>query len=264
MFLRVFAALLAALITASGAQAAGNEWNDSFNKAKKTLERQVYYDHWVTFYCGAAFDEKKNVILPEGFMAPKHEKRAGKVEWEHVVPAENFGRAFPEWHEGDAQCVDKRGKAFKGRKCAEKVNREYRLMQSDMYNLYPAIGAVNALRQNYNFQMLPGEDPDWTLRDEARRPQGRAPPPGAGTDRPDLQVYGRRLRPALPHEPPAAAAHGRMGQDVSGGCVGVHAGQAHREAARQRKPVCERSLPGGRAVAVKGRDFSRPLRQALA
>ena len=34
-------------------------------------------------------------------------------------------------------------------------------MQSDMYNLYPAIGAVNALRQNYNFQMLPGEEPDF-------------------------------------------------------------------------------------------------------
>ena len=50
---------------------------------------------------------------------------------------------------------------FKGRKCVEKVNREYRLMQSDMYNLYPAIGAVNALRQNYNFQMLPGEEPDF-------------------------------------------------------------------------------------------------------
>lgn len=33
---------------------------------------------------------------------------------------------------------------------------EYRYMQSDMYNLYPAIGAVNATRQNYNFQMLPG------------------------------------------------------------------------------------------------------------
>ena len=34
-------------------------------------------------------------------------------------------------------------------------------MQADLYNLYPAIGAVNALRQNYNFQMLPGEKPDF-------------------------------------------------------------------------------------------------------
>lgn len=28
-------------------------------------------------------------------------------------------------------------------------------MQADMYNLYPAIGAVNAMRSNYNFTMLP-------------------------------------------------------------------------------------------------------------
>ena len=208
----VLAAVLAVLFMASGAQAAGNVWNDSFNKAKKTLEWQVY-DHRITLYCGAAFDEKKDVALPEGFTAPKHEKRAGKIEWEHVVPAENFGRAFPEWREGDAQCVDKRGKAFRGRKCAERVNREYRLMQSDMYNLYPAIGAVNALRQNYNFQMLPGEEPDFG---------------SCG-----MKIADRRA------EPPIRA----RGQIASGGCVGVHAGQAHREPARQRKPVCEKAVP---------------------
>lgn len=28
-------------------------------------------------------------------------------------------------------------------------------MQADIFNLYPAIGAVNALRSNYNFTMLP-------------------------------------------------------------------------------------------------------------
>ena len=52
----VLAAVLAVLFMASGAQAAGNVWNDSFNKAKKTLEWQVYYDHRITLYCGAAFD----------------------------------------------------------------------------------------------------------------------------------------------------------------------------------------------------------------
>ena len=43
MYKRIMVFLLAALVMASGAQAAGNEWNDSFSKAKKTLERQVYY-----------------------------------------------------------------------------------------------------------------------------------------------------------------------------------------------------------------------------
>jgi len=79
------------------------------------------------------------------------------VEWEHVVPAENFGRNFSEWREGNDLCVTNKGKSFKGRRCAEKVNQEYRLMQSDMFNLYPAIGAVNASRSNYNFVMLPEE-----------------------------------------------------------------------------------------------------------
>lgn len=136
--------------------AAGNTTIDSFNEAKQLLERKVYFDHRVTLYCEAQFDRKKNIQLPPGFVTKKHEKRAHRVEWEHVVPAENFGRSFVEWREGDRACVNAGGKSFKGRKCAEKVNYDFRLMQADLYNLYPAIGAVNALRQNYNFQMLPG------------------------------------------------------------------------------------------------------------
>ena len=132
-----------------------NTSNDSFSKAKKMLEREVYQDNRVTIYCGAKFNSKKKVTPPTGFTTIKHVKRAKKVEWEHVVPAENFGRAFPEWRDGHPQCVNSKGKPFKGRKCAEKINQEYRYMQADMYNLFPAIGAVNAMRSNYNFTMLP-------------------------------------------------------------------------------------------------------------
>jgi len=34
-------------------------------------------------------------------------------------------------------------------------------MQADMFNLYPAIGAINGLRSNYNFTMLSGETSDF-------------------------------------------------------------------------------------------------------
>lgn len=174
--------LLPLLMVPFVATAAGNTEIDSFNRAKHLLETKVYKDHRVTLYCEASFDEKKNVILPKGFTTLQHEKRAKKIEWEHVVPAENFGRNFVEWREGDPRCVNESGtkldfssfskliesfvnsflysntqtKSFKGRKCAEKVNYDFRLMQADLYNLYPAIGAVNAMRQNYNFQLLPG------------------------------------------------------------------------------------------------------------
>jgi len=137
------------------AQPRGNTREDSFKDAKRALERHVYHDHRVTLYCQAAFDEQGAVVLLPGFTTPKHKARTSRIEWEHVVPAENFGRAFAQWRDGHPDCQDKRG-PFKGRKCADRVSMEYRLMQADMYNLYPAIGAVNAMRSNDNYAMLPG------------------------------------------------------------------------------------------------------------
>lgn len=153
------AAAWALLLAAGGAVAAGNTTNQSFNQAKRLLERKVYYDHRVTFYCRAEFDSKKNITLPRGFTTPKQKERTSRMEWEHVVPAENFGRTFVEWRRGHERCVDKRGRAFKGRKCAEKTNATFRYMQADMYNLYPIIGAVGALRANYRYWTLPGVMP---------------------------------------------------------------------------------------------------------
>jgi len=142
---------------------AANNEIQSFHKAKKVLSKQVYNNHRITLYCGAEFDVKKKIIPPKGFVTTKYIKRGKKVEWEHVVPVENFGRAFNEWRKGHKKCVNSKGKFFKGRKCAEKVNVNYRYMQSDMFNIYPAIGAVNALRSNYNFTMLPSEKSDFGI-----------------------------------------------------------------------------------------------------
>jgi len=149
----IISLLITTLITTT--TFATNQEIKSFSKAKNFLEKQVYNNHRTTLYCGAKFDAEKRVTPPQGFITNKYVKRAKKIEWEHVVPAENFGRTFSEWRDGHNQCINSKGKEFKGRKCAEKVNFEYRYMQSDMFNLYPVIGAVNALRSNYNFTMLP-------------------------------------------------------------------------------------------------------------
>lgn len=138
-----------------------NQEIKSFRKAKKLLEKQVYNNHRITLYCGAVFDADKKITAPKGFTTAKYIKRSKKVEWEHAVPAENFGRTFNEWRNGHEKCVSSDGKLFKGRRCVEKVNTAYNLMQADMFNLYPAIGAVNALRSNYNFAMLPDAESDF-------------------------------------------------------------------------------------------------------
>lgn len=156
--IKLIAGLVLSGFFASMVFANGNMTGDSFTQTKKILEKKVYFDHRVTLYCGASFDAYKNITLPEGFSVTKHVKRAQRVEWEHVVPAENFGRASRAWREGDFRCVRRvkgQEKPYKGRRCADKVDHLYRLQQSDMYNLYPAIGAVNALRSNYRFSELP-------------------------------------------------------------------------------------------------------------
>lgn len=153
--------IIIVLILALAATASLAKPLESFSKAKKTMMSKVYFDHRETIYCGAEFSRKKSITLPPGYESSKYKKRAKRVEWEHVVPAENFGRTFVAWREGDTQCVNNKGKNYKGRRCANKASKEYRLMQSDLYNLYPAIGAVNAMRSNYNFKLLPSEKSDF-------------------------------------------------------------------------------------------------------
>jgi len=143
----------------------------------------VYHDHRETLYCAAGFTSTKAVIAPEGFTLSKYVKRSKRIEWEHVVPAENLGRAFSEWREGHPECVSSKGKAFKGRKCAEKLVNEYRYMQADMHNLFPAIGSVNALRSNYSFTMLPEEKSDFGSCAMKIYSKKAEPPVGGGRGR---------------------------------------------------------------------------------
>ncbi len=128
----------------------------SFSKSKKLLQK-VYKDNPFTLYCGCSFKGKKPNLSSCGYIPKKDRKRANRIEWEHVVPAHAFGQSFSEWRNGHPKCVSKKGKKFKGRKCAQKINEEYRRMQADMFNLYPAIGEVNGRRSNYSMAIIEGE-----------------------------------------------------------------------------------------------------------
>ena len=136
---------------------ASNQQIEYFSDAKKKLLMIHASDPILlrTFYCQAQFDaDTKKLTLPDGFDDTLYHQRSQQLEFEHIVPAENFGRAFVEWREGHPNCVDSKNKSYKGRRCATKMNRNYRFMQADLYNLYPAIGSVNAARKNYNFLPL--------------------------------------------------------------------------------------------------------------
>jgi deoxyribonuclease-1 len=137
----------------------------SFSSAKKKLLKKVYFDHQTTFYCQnpylleqvkgkekALIIEDKSKYTPRNVYTKKGKVniRAKRVEWEHIVPAENFGRQFSCWRDGDSRCI-KKGKSYKGRRCCKKVSTDFKRMEADMMNLVPAIGEINSDRSNYRF-----------------------------------------------------------------------------------------------------------------
>mgnify|MGYP000851711717 CR=1 FL=1 len=123
----------------------------NFNQSKKILLKQIYHDNRVTFYCEVPYEfevikGKETVVLyPKGKYTPRNaftksgkpNERTTRLEWEHIMPAENFGRHLPCWQEG-------------GRKACSK-DPLFNKMEADMHNLVPSIGEVNGDRSNYRF-----------------------------------------------------------------------------------------------------------------
>lgn len=126
----------------------GNNTILKFSDAKKILYKNIFGQDGKTIYCGCDYHDKNVDLQSCGLNVVHNEKRAKRLEWEHVVPAENFGRAFAEWR-------DKQGcsSSTSGRKCAES-NPQFNAMEADLYNLFPVEGEVNGLRSNFEYMEL--------------------------------------------------------------------------------------------------------------
>lgn len=144
-------------VSACAQTQAQNTTVESFQRAKKLMV-QVFKGNQVTLYCGCQYQGKSVDHASCGYKPIRPGGRAERLEWEHVVPAQAFGQSFKEWRDGHPDCVDSQGKPYKGRRCARKVSRQYRLMEADLYNLQPAIGEVNGLRGHFAMGMIPGEE----------------------------------------------------------------------------------------------------------
>ncbi|WP_133405713.1 endonuclease [Parashewanella tropica] len=120
----------------------------SFNQAKK-MARQVYQALPVqqSFYCGCDIQIKGKKWSPNlsscGYQVRKQQRRASRIEWEHIVPAWEMGHQLQCWQNG-------------GRKNCKRNSAEFKVMESDLHNLVPAIGEVNGDRNNYRFSQWNG------------------------------------------------------------------------------------------------------------
>ena len=160
----------AAFLSAAVCAPLAAEGINSFSQAK-TAGVKVNADAPGDFYCGCKINwqGKKGVIDLEscGYKVRKNENRASRVEWEHVVPAWQFGHQRQCWQDG-------------GRKnCAK--DPEYRKMESDMHNLQPAVGEVNGDRANFMYSQWNGGEGQYgqcamkvDFKDKVAEPPARA------------------------------------------------------------------------------------------
>lgn len=153
----------------------------NFTQAKDMAGR-LFSSNRVTLYCHCRFNLDKEVNLDScNMQTAKPLQRANRIEWEHMMPAEHFGRKFACWNQ--SICVNSQnGKSFKGRKCCEKIDEEYRKTEGELFNLWPAVGAVNQLRSNYEFGIVDNKrgyygcefdvDPDTKIAEPPDRAKG--------------------------------------------------------------------------------------------
>lgn len=119
-----------------------------FQDAKTDMRNYVYHDQTNvgTFYCGCDWrwtgrSGGRTNLASCGYIVRAEKERAERIEWEHIVPASNFGRARQCWQKG-------------GRDNCKRTDSVFNAMEADIHNLAPAIGEVNGNRSNYNFGVV--------------------------------------------------------------------------------------------------------------
>lgn len=124
-----------------------NYHQNNFQQAK-TYAAQVNADAPGTFYCGCKISWKGKKGIPDlnscGYQVRKNANRAARIEWEHVVPAWEFGHQRQCWQNG-------------GRKNCSK-SAEYRRIETDLHNLQPSVGEVNGDRANFAYNQWNGSE----------------------------------------------------------------------------------------------------------
>ena len=71
----------------------------NFDHSKKYLAKHLDLFDSKTLYCICVIKNKKIDLNSCGYKIQSNEKRAARLEWEHIVPAEAFGQSFVEWRD---------------------------------------------------------------------------------------------------------------------------------------------------------------------
>ena len=133
--------------------------------ASKALLKKIYSDHRIDEYCGCEYDSSMRLVNC-GIETTSFEARAKKIEWEHIIPASDFGRQLSCWQDPPAD--------VSGRTNCRDNDESFRRLEADPYNLMPVSGALNAIRSNFRYGEVQGEEREYGSCDfETSRGEGR-------------------------------------------------------------------------------------------
>ncbi|MDH2068207.1 deoxyribonuclease I [Pantoea sp. GD03673] len=141
--------LAVALLFAPAADALNlNNYHQNNFQQAKTFAAAINADAPGSFYCGCKIQWQGKKGIPDlnscGYQVRKNASRAGRIEWEHVMPAWEFGHQRQCWQDG-------------GRKNCSK-DPDYRRIETDLHNLQPAVGEVNGDRGNFAYSQWNGSE----------------------------------------------------------------------------------------------------------
>ena len=141
--------LAVALLFAPAADAINlNNYHQNNFQQAKTFAAAINADAPGSFYCGCKITWQGKKGIPDlnscGYQVRKNANRAARIEWEHVMPAWEFGHQRQCWQDG-------------GRKNCNK-DPDYRRIETDLHNLQPAVGEVNGDRGNFAYGQWNGSE----------------------------------------------------------------------------------------------------------
>ena len=139
---------LMSCVLISSVQAYAEERPADFREAKKQMVRIFSkLNKPETLYCGCRITfPKSGGYKPDlescGYQIANDYERGNRIEAEHIVPVWEFAHKMNCWTK-----VEK----GQGRNNCEETDDRFKLIESDLHNLYPAIGEVNKDRSSYSF-----------------------------------------------------------------------------------------------------------------
>ena len=120
-----------------------NETRDALKRVYQTLNSE--FGQTSTLHCGcnikyipkAQYTHWVPDLSSCGYQVRLNQKRANRIEVEHIMPAWDFGHQRKCWQEG-------------GRKNCDN-DELFKMMEADLHNVYPTVGEINADRRHFKF-----------------------------------------------------------------------------------------------------------------